>query len=169
MAERRIYLVRHGAAEDMAESGRDFDRALTAAGVSRMEAVARGLATLGVEPQCLLVSPLVRAQQTADCLVSALTPARRETWEELACGVDPESIVARLDTLSADGDLMLVGHEPDMGELLSFFLTGRTDSFWTRFRKGAVACLTAGVLPPMGRAQLEWFERAAVLARIGDS
>ena len=29
MAERCVYLVRHGVAEDYADSGRDFDRALT--------------------------------------------------------------------------------------------------------------------------------------------
>lgn len=167
MAERRIFLVRHGQAEDIPASGKDFDRALTDAGITRMEAAGRGLASLGVAPEYLVASPYVRARQTADCLARGLEFGRRETWEELGCGVDPLAIVARIEALSAPGDVMLVGHEPDMGELLSFFLTGGAEGFWTHFRKGAVACVTAGMLPPMGRGQLEWFERAVALARLG--
>ncbi|MFP6665399.1 MAG: phosphohistidine phosphatase SixA [Deltaproteobacteria bacterium] len=166
MAERCVYLVRHGIAEDCSSSGEDFDRELTRRGVTQMETVARGLATLGVEPRWILSSPYRRARQTADILCATLTHGGRKTWDELGCGVDEDTLAARLAKLSPDGDILLVGHEPDMGELLSWFLTGRADVFSTHFSKAAVACIRAGMLPPMGRGRLEWFERASVLERL---
>jgi phosphohistidine phosphatase len=167
MAERRIYLVRHGIAEDYSTTGEDFDRELTERGIERMEAEARGLAALGVEPRWILSSPYVRARQTADLLGARLPHDTRDTWRELGCCVDEDALAARLALLEPDGDILLVGHEPDMGELLSWFLSGHRGTFHTHFRKGAVACIRAGVLPPMGRGRLEWFERAAALVRLG--
>ena len=167
MAERQVYLVRHGLAEDVSATGADFDRALTATGVRKMKAAAHGLATIGVQPARLIASPYRRAQETAEVLADVLDPADRETWEELGCGVDVQVVAAKLANLDPREDVMLVGHEPDMGVLLSFFLTGQPDGFWTHFRKGAVACIAGANLPPHGYARLEWFERATVLGRIG--
>ena len=159
MAERQVYLVRHGLAEDVSATGADFDRALTATGIRKMKAAAHGLATIGVQPARLIASPYRRAQETAEVLADVLDPADRETWEELGCGVDVQVVAAKLANLDP--------REPDMGVLLSFFLTGQPDGFWTHFRKGAVACIAGANLPPHGYARLEWFERATVLGRIG--
>jgi phosphohistidine phosphatase len=167
MAERKIYLVRHGVAEDISATGADFDRALTASGVRKMEAAAAGLETIGVQPGILVASPYRRAQETAGVLAEVLAPAQRETWDELGCGVDTHAVLEKIAALDPREDLMLVGHEPDMGILLSLFLTGHPDGFWTHFRKGAVACISGANLPPQGRARLEWFERATVLGQAG--
>ena len=156
MSERRIYLVRHGEAEDVSRTGRDHDRALTSDGRSRTRRAARGLARLGAAPTLLVSSPLVRARETADEIAASFPRARREVWEELSPGVDESALTDRLERLAAGDDVMLVGHEPDFGELLAYWLTGSRNGFRTRFRKGAVACLRAGALPPQGRATLEW-------------
>ena len=73
-------------------------------------------------------------------------------------------VAAVVDYRSPDGDVLLVGHEPDFSGLLAFCLTGRPNAFNTRFRKGAVVCLQAGALPPHGRATLEWMMTADQLA-----
>ena len=75
MAQRRIYLVRHGVAEDDSDSGRDFDRHLTPEGQEKMARAAVGLRTLGVEVDVLVSSPLVRAIETADEIVARLRAA----------------------------------------------------------------------------------------------
>lgn len=167
MAERQIYLVRHGVAEDISSTGADFDRALTSGGVRKMHAAATGLRTIGAQPGILVASPYRRAQETAAVLADVLAPGQRETWDELGCGVEPRAVLAKIAGLDPREDVMLVGHEPDMGVLLSLFLTGNTDGFWTHFSKGAVACISGANLPPQGRARLEWFERATVLGRVG--
>ena len=167
MAERQIYLVRHGVAEDVSSTGADFDRALTATGRLQMQAAAVGLGRLGVQPSFLLASPYVRAQETAEVLAEQLHPDHRGTWDELGCGGDSDAVLRKIKALDPGQHVMLVGHEPDMGLLLSLSLTGTTDGFWSHFRKGAVACLSAGQSLSQGRARLEWFESAVVLERLG--
>ena len=167
MAERKIYLVRHGIAEDVSATGADFDRALTAPGRQKMKEAASGLRAIGAAPGRILTSPYRRAQQTADILAKVLQPRAQETWKILGCGVAIEKLLAEIEALDPSEDLMLVGHEPDMGAILATFLTGRPDGFWTHFRKGAVACVSGSMLPPQSRSHLEWFERAAVLVQAG--
>lgn len=166
MPQRRIYLVRHGVAEDYSDSGRDFDRRLTAQGHEKMGRVARGLGALEVKVDVLVSSPLVRAIETADGLAEEFAAARREVWDELACGVDEIALTARLAETDPGGNVMLVGHEPDIGELLSYWLTGRMGGFYTRVRKGSVSCLQAGALPPDGAATFEWMMTSKQLGAI---
>lgn len=167
MSERRIYIVRHAIAEDVSASGRDEDRALTAEGRKKMKRAARGLATLGVAPAHLLASPLVRAQQTAEVVVEALPQLAIETCDLLAPGVDERALTRLLNGSYASGDVMLVGHEPDLGELLSYWLTGSRGGVETRFKKGAVACIASSALPPLGKAVLEWLMTAGQLGEVG--
>ena len=167
MNERRIYIVRHAIAEDVSHSGRDEDRALTAEGRKKMKRAARGLASLGIAPAHLLASPLVRAQQTAEIVVEALPQLAIETCDLLAPGVDERALTRLLNGSHAGVDVMLVGHEPDLGELLSYWLTGSRGGVETRFKKGAVACLASDTLPPVGKAVLEGLMTAGQLGSIG--
>jgi phosphohistidine phosphatase len=155
MPERRLFLVRHGIAEDVSKSGRDADRELTAEGRHKTRRAARGLRALGVQPTALLASPLVRARETAEIIAGSLG-CEPETWKALACGIDHERVTREIDGRFPGGSIVLVGHEPDLGELLSFWLTGSIEGFATHFRKGAVACVSGAQLPPQRRAVLEW-------------
>ncbi len=156
MAERRIYLVRHGVAEDIAPSGRDADRRLTEEGRRRLEHTLERMRRLEVSIDILVSSPRVRAVQTADVLATVLPPARREIWSELDCGVDEIALSARIDAEPPGRSIMLVGHQPDCGALLAYWLCGRATAFPSKFRKGAIACVQADALPPVGRATLEF-------------
>ncbi|MFM7141293.1 MAG: phosphohistidine phosphatase SixA [Alphaproteobacteria bacterium] len=165
MPERQILLVRHAKAEDFASSGRDFDRALTGEGRRKMTRAGRGLAIAGVRPTVLLSSPFLRARQTAE-IVGREFELEPETWHALACGVDHERIAAELDERHPGGTVVLVGHEPDMGQLLSHWLTGHPRRMAVHFGKGAAACVTAGQLPPGGTAMLEWMLTCSQLGRL---
>jgi phosphohistidine phosphatase len=66
----KLYVMRHGPAEDHADSGMDGDRALTANGRDRVRAVAALLVDLNEEPLSIITSPLVRAVQTAEVVAS---------------------------------------------------------------------------------------------------
>jgi phosphohistidine phosphatase len=112
-----FFIMRHGPAEDDSPTGRDADRALTASGRERVEAVARSLAAEGELPARILTSSLVRAVQTADIVASA---ARGEGWQgtpevvgELIPGGDVVSLIHRLAE-TGEGPIMLVGHEPTL-------------------------------------------------------
>jgi phosphohistidine phosphatase len=54
----RLYLLRHGIAEDDAPSGRDEDRRLTATGRARMRDEAAGMQALDLAFDTILTSPL---------------------------------------------------------------------------------------------------------------
>src|SRR5215475_5233044 len=81
-AERRfmqLYIVRHGIAIDREDPKcpPDPERYLTEEGVEKTEAVAKGVAALGVEGNLFLTSPYVRAVQTAEIFASALEYAKQ--------------------------------------------------------------------------------------------
>ncbi len=72
-----IHLLRHAEAEDVSPTGRDADRRLTEDGRRRMKAVARIIAKLEPGYDAILVSPLVRARQTAEPVAEACGIASR--------------------------------------------------------------------------------------------
>ncbi|MFQ6538485.1 MULTISPECIES: phosphohistidine phosphatase SixA [Aphanothece] len=112
MAE--LLLLRHGIAAERRPDHPDQARALTPEGRQRTAAVLSQLHRLGVGADRLLSSPLVRARQTAELAVAAgLAPAVTLT-DALAPGGDPLPLLA---DLAAGGRLLLVGHEPDLGDL----------------------------------------------------
>jgi len=115
----KIYVMRHGPAEDQAPSGRDFDRKLTASGRLRTELVARELGRRQELPKRIMSSPLARTLETAEVVIKSLglglTP---EHGNELAPGGNALALVRRL---AAEGArrVMVVGHEPDLSRLTS--------------------------------------------------
>ena len=118
----KLYVMRHGPAEDVAPSGRDFDRALTTAGRARVKQVAELLAKHDEAPKAILASPLARALQTAEIVANVvnLEPAVA-VRREIAPSGDMQTLVDELLGVSARR-VMLVGHEPDVSALVHAFV-----------------------------------------------
>jgi phosphohistidine phosphatase len=121
----KLYVMRHGAAEEQSESGVDADRGLTATGRERVRAVAKTLLEEREEPIHIVTSPLVRAVQTAEIAAIVTRIGERggcvSVSREVAPGGDPVALSRRL--ASAGGRrVMLVGHEPDLSSLVSSLL-----------------------------------------------
>jgi phosphohistidine phosphatase len=118
----KLYIMRHGPAEDAAESRRDFDRALTPSGRERVRDVARLLASEDEGPLLVLSSPLVRALQTAEIVAAVTKLSERggtvETRRELAAGSSAQGLVRSL-VHHKKKRVMLVGHEPDLATLVA--------------------------------------------------
>ncbi|MFO0658567.1 MAG: phosphohistidine phosphatase SixA [Polyangiaceae bacterium] len=113
----KLYLMRHGPAEDVAPTGRDFDRALTAAGRERTRRVADALVEREEAPRLILSSPLVRALQTAEIVSAIAKPTEPiSIRREMAPGGDARSLVFELLSNGARR-VMVVGHEPDISSL----------------------------------------------------
>jgi phosphohistidine phosphatase len=114
----KLYVMRHGPAEDSAESGRDFDRALTASGRDRVRGVAQLLVDESEAPLAIVTSPLVRSVQTAE-IVAVVTNLEGtvETHHALAPGGDAAAL-ARSLAAAQRKRVMFVGHEPDVSELV---------------------------------------------------
>ena len=146
----RLYLVRHGIAEDYAES--DFARQLTARGRQRVEVSARVMRHLKLKPARIFSSPRLRARQTAEIIGDALG-APVQPAEEVNFGFDRGDIAGLTRDLAIDDEVMFVGHNPDMS-LLAHELSGvdvgmkkgglaRIDLLGKRARHGELVWLIA--------------------------
>ena len=163
-----LYLIRHAIAEDHAASGRDEDRRLTREGAAKMQRAALGLRRLGVAPDAIWSSPLPRARETAEIVRDALASGLKvTTCAPLAPGGSSEAVIAGLKSASGVQQLVLVGHEPDLGELASHLLTGAPSAPALVFKKGAVAAIELGQLPPRSLGTLSWFLTPRQLRWIG--
>lgn len=163
-----LYIMRHGIAVNAGEHGvqRDADRFLSDEGRRKTSAVGRGLERLGVRPGLILTSPLVRTLQTAELIATAADPAIPfEIFEPLAPGGEFDEILRELKSRS-DGDLLLVGHMPEVSEWVSLFLGG-DPGLEINFKRAAVACIRFEGLPALGCGRLEWLLPPGVLRDLG--
>lgn len=127
----KLSLMRHGPAEDVARTGRDFDRPLSPAGRERVRLVAGALLQHGEIPKRILSSPLVRALETARIVAEVLgVTSMIEEHDELVPGGEGEPLVRRLLGEDAD-EVLLVSHEPSTSYLAARLLPGWMRPFET--------------------------------------
>jgi phosphohistidine phosphatase len=146
-----LFLLRHADAEDFASS--DFDRALTAKGLEQSAKVGKFCSRNGLRPGLILSSPVVRAIQTAGIVGEALD-MEPVVEPSLACGMAPSTLLRVLAAHTRLDSVMVVGHEPDLGNAASN-LIGLADPCSILVRK---ASLTAIDIPWLeaGGGQLHW-------------
>ncbi len=107
--------MRHADAgeRDPAKWPDDGLRPISAEGRRKQIEAAGGMKRLGLVPDHILTSPLVRALQTTEILAEVLGHGQRfESVESLGTGCSTAAVVALLGRFRADTTVMLVGHEP---------------------------------------------------------
>lgn len=162
----KLYLVRHGIAEQGGEV-EDAQRTLSPKGRARMAAIARGLGTLKVRPNLILTSPLRRAQETAAILARGLDNVEMTELSQLAePGVHPADLGQLLAGYQGVDEVMVVGHQPTLGKLASFLLTGSAEGCAIEFKKGGLACLSAHNDTELRRYRLEWLLTPRALLKV---
>lgn len=114
----RLILLRHGKAEADAPTGQDFDRALTSRGRRDVAIIAQKLAEAGYAPDLALVSPAARAKETWEEAAPYFPDAQVE-WAPALYHIDPQGILD-LAMGQTPGAVMIVGHNPGLGELAAF-------------------------------------------------
>lgn len=113
-----IHIVRHAEAIERGPLIPEENRFLTRSGRRRFRQAAKSLATLGMEPDIILTSPLIRAVQTADILAERLRyKGELAVSGVLAPGFRPEALDDLLKTNPRAKEIVIVGHEPDLGLL----------------------------------------------------
>lgn len=166
---RSLLIVRHGVAQSrdaFAATGQDDSlRPLTSTGRQRMKAVAKGIQVLVPSIDVLAASPLVRARQTADILSSRYDGITRASTEALEPERHPNALAAWLKRLPA-GNIAVVGHEPHLGILITWLMSGRTESR-VSMRKGGACLLEISGRPAPGAATMQWLLTPAQLIRLG--
>lgn len=159
-----LLIVRHAIAfeRDARRWPDDGERPLTPAGIARAEKAAAGMRELVRRPARVLVSPLVRARQTAAILTEVAGWPKATRCAELAPGVSPETLLAVLKRLT-EKRIAVVGHEPGLSRLVAMALPGTVQAQGFGLRKMGAALLTFRGAARLGGARLEWLVPAKVL------
>ena len=134
MSAVQVWLLRHGEAVPHG-SRPDFQRELTEKGADQARAAGAALARMGVRFDAVYASPKVRARDTARLAAEALGSEVVEA-DPIAGGFDRDDL---RELLAAHGDserVLVVGHEPDLSQLVHDLCGGRVD-----FKKGGLAAL----------------------------
>ncbi len=118
-------LLRHGVALPAAE-GEDEARRLSPSGERVLERLATHLAGRGWRPDRAFSSPLVRARESARIALLAAAPMLGvEIMEALRPGSEPAMVLAALaEGRAGHGHVLLVGHQPLLGELAGYLTAG---------------------------------------------
>ncbi len=139
-----LVLMRHGVAEGDHPGG-DGARRLTAHGREQARRAAAGLVALGVHPDVVVTSPLVRCVQTAD-LVGAAAACPVEHDRRLAPGMTADDLL-EIVIAHPDADVLLAcSHQPG----LTYALSDLTGCGYLEFKRPGVAVITLDVPRPGG-------------------
>jgi phosphohistidine phosphatase len=161
-----LFILRHGIAVPHGMPGiPDDERPLTSKGERRMRQVGRGLAALRLDVERIVTSPLPRARRTAEIVAQELGLVDTlETTTMLSAGADAHSLRDWLQDRAEDR-LMIVGHNPDLSDLVGLLILGEVGRFPFELKKGGIAALSA--TPHSGPLfQLEWTAPAGLLRRL---
>lgn len=135
-----LILWRHAEAEDGVS---DLERALTARGRKQADKIATFLMPRLPENIRILVSPAVRTRQTASALTDRFTLV-----PDIAPGASSEAVLRAANWPNADDAVLIIGHQPTLGEVAARLLGSSDRSF--SIKKGAVwwfACRERGNTP----------------------
>ncbi|HAT29897.1 MAG TPA: phosphohistidine phosphatase SixA [Janthinobacterium sp.] len=116
-----IILWRHAEAED---GEPDMERALTPKGQKQARRMGDWLASQLPDSCRILVSPALRTLQTAEALGRKFKLAA-----ELAPGAEPEDILKAANWPNAKESVLIVGHQPTLGQLAALLQTGEVQDW----------------------------------------
>jgi phosphohistidine phosphatase len=163
-----LYVLRHGEAGEREDPRYpdDADRPLTPKGIRRTRALLRILRQQELRFDAICSSPFVRARKTAEIIERGLRlKGRLELTDELAPEGDVARFLRRLAALRpVPGNVLLVGHEPDLSGLISLLCTGG-DQLSLTLKKGGLCRLQIDTLRAGRCARLEWLLAPSLLPR----
>lgn len=125
-----LILWRHADAADAAPGEPDAERALTGKGRTQAKRMAAWLNERLPADSVVLVSPARRAQQTAKALKRVVVSS-----DALSPSTDGKTLLAAVRGSRAQSTVVVVGHQPTLGQVASLLLTGTAEDI--SIRKGA--------------------------------
>jgi len=127
-----LILWRHADAQDGVP---DMGRALTAKGVKQAQRMAAWLKPRLPEDCRILVSPAVRAVQTADAL-----GLEYKVTDKISPGADATALLAAAGWPDAGQPALLIGHQPSLGLACALLLFGQEAEL--SIKKGGIVWLS---------------------------
>lgn len=114
-----LILWRHAEAEEAQAGMADLERALTAKGQKQARRMGQWLDSQLSDSCRILCSPALRTLQTAEAL-----GRKFKIHSDLAPGADPSDILKAANWPANKDTVLVVGHQPTLGQAASLLLTG---------------------------------------------
>ena len=155
-----LFFLRHGLAaeRDPQRFPDDSRRPLLVKGEDRIELLGAALQRLEISFDRILSSPYLRASRTAEIVAAMLRLKKRlEFRAELAPAGDPKALVHYVNRLRPDPEnLLLVGHEPDLSQVISRLISGGPATAIDMKKGGLAKLAIEGELRYARCASLAW-------------
>jgi len=147
-----LILWRHADAEDAAPGTPDEARRLTPKGRGQAKRVAAWLKKQLPDEARVLASPAQRAQETAQALTRRFKVSR-----QVGTAADPQSVLKAAGWPSGGGAVVVIGHQPTLGQAAALALTGHPAEWsvkkgaiwWLESRGGSDVVVRAVIAPDM--------------------
>ncbi|RJP27822.1 MAG: phosphohistidine phosphatase SixA [Candidatus Omnitrophota bacterium] len=153
-----LYFIRHAIAIDRNDPHvkSDAERRLTKEGIEKMEQAAEGLKKIVPRFDEMYSSPYLRARETAEILEQVFTDSPSiQITSDLAPGMDFDLLPNLTKGYSPNSRIALVGHEPDLSEMISMLVAGHSYGV-IEMKKGAVCRVDIAGKPEAGCGALVW-------------
>ena len=151
-----LYVLRHAIAEDARPGQSDSTRQLTETGRNRCRRVLAQAKRVKVQPTYILTKPvrpalhkLPRSHAWSWALTMSWSPPTH--WSPF---VGVQDLWSAIRDYAVGGDVMIVGHNPQLSMLVMWLLGARSDALW--LKKSGLAALGIGDAGPHPRAELSW-------------
>ena len=120
-----LLLLRHARAENAAPELSDSNRALNERGKKEAEAIGTFIKKQNSTVEVVLCSPALRARETAELVLAAAEVAANVRYDQRIYEAAPRQLLEVISEVeAAKNNVLLVGHNPGIEELLSA-LTGK--------------------------------------------
>lgn len=147
-----LYVMRHGDAVMRAST--DAERPLSERGREQVREAAQALN--GTHPGHFLVSPYLRAQQTAQLVKEvALISAPLTTESQITPDDHPQGVVQLLADLPEADQILMVSHNPLVSALVSLLVEGHYQGGHA-MGTASIACIDFGEVIGPGQGTLRW-------------
>lgn len=119
---KQLILFRHAKTEKKSDTGQDYDRELTKRGREDAKLMGKVLADAGIMPGCALVSAARRTRETWEEAGDAF-PGVSVAYDKKLYEAGPRTLMEAAEAeLSRTDSVIIVGHNPGIGELAAALL-----------------------------------------------
>ena len=122
-----LYFLRHAIALEPKDfKGSDPERPLTEEGIEKIKQAAKGLATFAVDFDAVVSSPYTRARHTAEIVAKVIgLKSKIQYSDAMTPFAHFKDFLKLIEEFSANDKILLVGHQPTIGQFVSHLVFGR--------------------------------------------
>lgn len=141
----QLILLRHGKSDWDASADRDFDRPVSARGISEIPLIANKLATLISNETGIICSPAIRTRESL-ALAQPLWPECKTVFDERVYEAGISQLLDSLQDYGEHSSVVIIGHNPGLVMLLNLLLLdGSRTSQTAHFPTSTAAVLSSSV------------------------